>query len=499
MIRLVMAESAHNARFPIQASGVLDSPRHSAVVRVTHWIVTLGFFGLVVSGVAILLAHPRLYWGEDGAVGAPSLLDLPLPFVLVGQSGWGRSLHFVSAWVCVLSGVVYILSGLFTKHFLINLLPAKATLAWRPLWRVVSNHLRLRPAAEGGRSYNIVQRLAYLSVVFLLFPLIVIAGLAMSPAVVSVAPVIVTVFGGQQSARTVHFFAASLLVLFFLVHVLMVSISGFANRVRPMIAAGRADREGAHASAMLPRRNLIATGLATAGGASGLAVAAYLVDRYGLIPPDHGGIYGAGETLTYAAQRVLMSGHSLAREFNRSQISKAIPVNGPPPENMSYLIHRTSDFVNWRLAVDGLVARPSSFSLEDLKRFPSRSQITHQACEEGWSFIAEWTGVPLSHVLNVAGVHPRARYVVFFPFDESWDSLDMSDAWHPQTLLAYGMNGQDLPAPHGAPLRLKVPRQLGYKNVKYLSRVIVTDTLKNIGKGLGSSSPEIGYSWYAGI
>lgn len=500
MIRLVMAESAHNAGLPIREPGVLDSPRHSAAVRITHWTVTLGFFGLLVSGIAILLAHPRLYWGEDGAVGAKSLLDLPLPFVLVGQSGWGRSLHFLSAWVCVLSGAVYILSGFFTRHFKKDLLPARTTLAWRPFWRVVSNHLRLRPAADGeSRGYNVVQRIAYLAVVFVLFPVIVLAGLAMSPAVASVAPTVVTVFGGQQSARTVHFFAAILLLLFLFVHVLMVSVSGFRKRVRAMIASGGAEVDRARAGRLLPRRKLITTGLATAGGTSGLAVAAYLADRFGLIPPDHGGIYGAGETLTYAAQRVLMSGHSLAREFDRSQISKAIPVNGPPPENMSYMIHRTSDFVNWRLDVDGLVARPSSFTLEDLKRFPSRSQITHQACEEGWSFIAEWTGVPLSSVLNAVGVHPRAKYVVFFPFDEFWDSLDMPDAWHSQTLLAYGMNGEDLPAGHGAPLRLKIPRQLGYKNVKYLSRITVTDTLKNIGKGLGSGSPEIGYSWYAGI
>jgi len=499
MIRLVMAESAHNPGLPIQESGVLDSPPHPVAVRITHWIVTLGFFGLLVSGIAILLAHPRLYWGETGAVGTRSLLDLPMPFVLVGQSGWGRSLHFLSAWVCVLSGVVYILSGLFTEHFRRNLLPVKATLAWRPFWRVVSTHLRLQFVAEReSRSYNVVQRLAYLTVVFVLFPSIVLTGLAMSPAVVSVVPMIVTVFGGHQSARTVHFFAANLLVVFLLVHVVMVSLSGFRNRVRVMIGSGAA-KGGAHASVMLPRRKLITTGLATAGGVSGLAIAAYFADRYGLIPPDHNGIYGAGETLTYASQRVLMSWPSLAREFDRGQISKVTPVNGPPPEDEAYQRHQAAGFADWRLAVDGLVARPSSFSLEELKRFPSRSQITQQACEEGWSFIAEWTGVPLSSVLNFVGVHPHAKYVVFFPFDEFWDSLDMSDAWHPQTLLAYGMNGQDLPVGHGAPLRLKAPRQLGYKNVKYLSRVTVTDTLKNIGKGLGSRSPEIGYSWYAGI
>jgi DMSO/TMAO reductase YedYZ molybdopterin-dependent catalytic subunit len=252
-------------------------------------------------------------------------------------------------------------------------------------------------------------------------------------------------------------------------------------------------------SKLLSRRSLITTGLATAAGASGLAVAARLADKYGLIPPDHGGIYGVGETLTYAAQRVLMANQSLAREFNRSQISKSVPVDGKPPESESYQRLLAGGFADWRLKVDGLVARPSFLSLAELKNYPVRTQITHQACEEGWSFIAEWTGVPLSYVLNLAGVLPQAKYVAYFAFDESWDSLDMPEALHPQTLLAYGMNGQDLPAGHGAPLRMKVPRQLGYKNVKYLSHITVADSLKNIRNGQGSVSPDYGYSWYAGI
>lgn len=252
-------------------------------------------------------------------------------------------------------------------------------------------------------------------------------------------------------------------------------------------------------SKIISRRGLITTGLATAAGAPGLAVAARLADRYGLIPPDHGGIYGVGETLTYAAQRLLTANHSLAREFNRSQISKSVPVNGNPPEKESYQRLLAGGFAEWRLKVDGLVARPVLLSLAELKSYPSRTQITHQACEEGWSFIAEWTGVPLSYVLTLAGALPQARYVAYFAFDESWDSLDMPDALHPQTLLAWGMNGQELPAPHGAPLRMKVPRQLGYKNVKYLSRITVTDNLKSIRNGQGSISPDYGYSWYAGI
>jgi DMSO/TMAO reductase YedYZ molybdopterin-dependent catalytic subunit len=228
-------------------------------------------------------------------------------------------------------------------------------------------------------------------------------------------------------------------------------------------------------------------------------VAAKLADRYGLIPPDHGTLYGAGETLTYAAQR-LLTRYSMAREFPHSQISKTPFVNGDPPENDAFKRLQARALTDWRLAVDGMVARPAAFSLAEIKSFPSRSQITHIACEEGWSFIAEWTGVPLSHILNVAGILPKARYVVYFSVQPDWwDSVDMADALHPQTLVGYGLNGGDLPVGNGGPLRLRVPRQLGYKNVKYITRLTVTDSLKNFGKGLGSASPEGGYAWYAGI
>ena len=247
------------------------------------------------------------------------------------------------------------------------------------------------------------------------------------------------------------------------------------------------------------RRKLIKAGIATAAGVAGLAVAAKIADRYGLIPPDHGGIYGVGETLTYATQRILMSRRSMAREFNRSEISKIAPVNGRPPESDEYRRHQANGFADWRIQLDGLVARPASLSVAELKSYPGRTQITHQACEEGWSFIAEWSGVPLSYVLSQAGVSERAKYVFFFTIDGWWDSLDLPDAYHPQTLLVYRMNGGELPVKHGAPVRLRVARQLGYKSLKYLTRITVTDTAKGIGDGLGSSAPSAGFSWYAGI
>jgi DMSO/TMAO reductase YedYZ molybdopterin-dependent catalytic subunit len=247
------------------------------------------------------------------------------------------------------------------------------------------------------------------------------------------------------------------------------------------------------------RRKLMTAGFTAAGGAAGLTIAARLASRYGLIPPDWSGVYGPGETLTYAAQRMLTSGHSLAREFSPSEISKVAQVSGEHPKAAGYRRLLAGKFADWRLSVDGLVARPASFSLAQLKQFPSRSQITEHTCEEGWSYVAQWTGVPLSYLMSLVGISARARYVAVFPFDGFWDSLDMHDVWHPQTLLAYGMNGLDIPLDHGAPMRLKVPRQLGYKSVKYLARITVTDTLKNFGDGRGSSAPAAGYSWYAGI
>ena len=249
----------------------------------------------------------------------------------------------------------------------------------------------------------------------------------------------------------------------------------------------------------ISRRTMITRGLAAAAGLSGLAAAERIADRYGLVPPDHGGIYGPGETLTYAAQR-LLTRHSLAREFNRGQISNPPFANETAPLGDHFKRLQADGFKDWRLSIEGLVERPASLSVDDIRRFPVRRQITEIACEEGWSYVAEWIGAPLVDVLQTAGILPQARYVVYFSIQQDWwESIDMADALHPQTLVAYAMNDGDLPVGFGGPLRLRVPRQLGYKSVKYINRLVATDSLKPFGKGLGSASPEGGYSWYAGI
>jgi DMSO/TMAO reductase YedYZ molybdopterin-dependent catalytic subunit len=249
---------------------------------------------------------------------------------------------------------------------------------------------------------------------------------------------------------------------------------------------------------VISRRRMITRGLVGAASVTGLAAAGRIADRYGLIPPDHGGLYGPGATLTYAAQRLLTS-HSVAREFSRSQIST--PYGNPTaPLGEAFTRLQAAGFKDWRLSIEGLVARPMSLSVDDVKRFAVRRQITEIACEEGWSYVAEWVGAPLLDVLHAAGAKAQARYVVYFSMQGGWwDSIDMADALHPQTLVAYAMNDADLPPAFGGPLRLRVPRQLGYKSVKFINRLVVTDSLKGFGKGLGSAAPEEGYAWYAGI
>jgi DMSO/TMAO reductase YedYZ molybdopterin-dependent catalytic subunit len=245
------------------------------------------------------------------------------------------------------------------------------------------------------------------------------------------------------------------------------------------------------------RKLLAAVGLTATAGATGIALAA----RNGLIPPDHGGPFGPGAALTYAAHR-LLGRNALAREFPRDQISDKPFANSVAFKDDAYKKHEAAGFADWRLTIEGLVARPAAYSIADLKqKLPARSQVTQLACEEGWSYVAEWTGAPLSDLLNAAGgVHPAAKYVVYHSMEKDWwDSVDLDEALHPQTLIAYGMNGADLQPAFGGPLRFRVPRQLGYKSVKFLNRITVTDDLSKFGKGLGSPGPESGYSWFAGI
>jgi thiosulfate reductase cytochrome b subunit len=236
--------------------------RHKRWVKLSHWIGSVGFMTLVFTGFVILMAHPRLYWGEVGNDLTPTLIELPIsrnyqhggweksdPFFqesvspvsanrtyeIFNKNGWGRSLHFLAAWLLVLTGLFYLLAGIFTGHFRRHLVPRLTELTPRQFWHEVKEHARLRiRAATGGPQYGLLQKCAYFTVVFLALPLIVVTGLTMSPAITAAYPFLLSLFGGFQSARTIHFFSFVALVLFLLVHVGMVISSGFKRQMRGM-------------------------------------------------------------------------------------------------------------------------------------------------------------------------------------------------------------------------------------------------------------------------
>jgi DMSO/TMAO reductase YedYZ molybdopterin-dependent catalytic subunit len=257
-------------------------------------------------------------------------------------------------------------------------------------------------------------------------------------------------------------------------------------------------------SGRISRRKLLGAGSATAAslllsGCDGVFDA-----------PALRGVLDFGQLVSLRLQRLLLSGQPLAREFKVADISPDFPLNGTSmPGGFPYFQMMVSQFASWRLQVDGLVRNPLSLSLVEIKALPARTQITLHACDEGWSAIGQWTGVPLSHLLETAEIKPEVRYIVFHCLDQLerspgrsgfyYESLDLFDAFHPQTILAYGMNGQSLPVAHGAPLRLRVERQIGYKNAKYVTRIEAVERLDQIGRGQGGFWEDRGYQWYAGL
>jgi len=234
-------------RFGMASSSNPETPRHTAVVRVTHWLTLIAFLALLLTGIEILISHPRFYWGESGNVNTVPLFSLHIPSsrdtvptgyktVLPDQNGWSRYLHFQSAWLLVITALVYGVASLWSGHFWKDLFPTKAERSWKAFWSVIAAYLH-RPKVEMAEaaSYNVVQRWAYLAVIFVLFPLVIWTGLAMSPSFDSAVPIAVNVLGGRQSARTLHFFVSDALVLFLIVHVAMVAMGGFWTRTRAMI------------------------------------------------------------------------------------------------------------------------------------------------------------------------------------------------------------------------------------------------------------------------
>jgi len=244
--------SALGLCYPLRVATASPPPiavtrRHTALVRVTHWLTVISFFALLVTGAELVVSHPRFYWGETGNSGTPTLFKIPIPssrdtvptgynYVLPDQNGWSRYLHFEAAWVLVLTGLVYVTASVMTAHFRKNLLPSPAQWSSSAIRDVFQKYLRRAPPGDAeSHSYNVVQRISYLLVIFVLFPFVIWTGLALSPSFDSALPATVNLLGGRQSARTLHFFVSGLLVIFLVAHVTMISLAGFWSRTRAMI------------------------------------------------------------------------------------------------------------------------------------------------------------------------------------------------------------------------------------------------------------------------
>jgi thiosulfate reductase cytochrome b subunit len=233
----------------------IETARHAAFVRVTHWLTVIAFLALLITGAEILISHPRFYWGETGNVNMRPLFTIPIPssrdtvptgykYVMPDQNGWSRYLHFQAAWLLVFTGAVYLIAGVATGHFRKNLVPAPGNRTLSAHWRRIAQYLRRAPPeASEARSYNVLQRTTYLTVIFILFPLVILTGLALSPGFNSAFPLAVNLLGGRQSARTLHFFVSGALLLFLIIHIVMIATSGFWTRTRPMIIGRAASPE----------------------------------------------------------------------------------------------------------------------------------------------------------------------------------------------------------------------------------------------------------------
>ncbi|HVW97100.1 MAG TPA: molybdopterin-dependent oxidoreductase [Mucilaginibacter sp.] len=247
---------------------------------------------------------------------------------------------------------------------------------------------------------------------------------------------------------------------------------------------------------LISRRKAIGAGLTAVGGL--MLGGCYKKP----LPPTYGNLLRMGDLLTYVSERTLLPGQKPVRQFSKTEITSFPAVGCINPADPAiretyskdYEALKNSNFNDWQLSVEGLVSRPAKYTMADLKKLGEQTQITRHQCEEGWSAIAEWTGVTLSAILQHAGIMPNARFVSIYGYDNYAESIDMVDALHPQTLLAYTMNGADLPLQHGAPVRLRIETQIGYKSVKYVHTLKVTDTFID-----PNHDQEAGWSWSTGI
>ena len=481
------------------------NPEFPAWISATHFLNILFMTLLARSGIQILASFPRLYVRDDCTPGREVLkftrtavpadrpyqsldeekdvspwLALPGGVGAAGGLGVGRHWHFAALVCWILTGAVYIVLLFVTDEWR-RLIPTTWAVFPQAL-ADASTYLHLRLAEpQPGMPYNALQQLAYFGVVFLLAPLQIATGAAMSPAVIGRFPWYSRLFGSRQAARTIHFGGLVAFFLFVIVHTLMVVVHGIPAEWSHIALASSTVNGSA----------------AIAAGAAGLLVILAInvvVTVAGRRDPRRTQVaLGAViDPLQGAMSHRLVS----KQHYDPSDVTRYFWINGLPPPDGEYRSLAADGFARWRLHVGGEVAKPFALSLDELRAMPRHSQITKHNCIQGWTGVAEWTGVQLRDLIERAQLTDRARYVVLHAFDDKsmtqhdgegyyYETLDLRIARAPQTLLAFEFNGEPLPVEHGAPLRLRVESQLGFKMVKWIRAITFEETYRHIGLGYG--------------
>jgi sulfoxide reductase catalytic subunit YedY len=481
-------------------------------LRLTHFINLL-FIGLLIrSGIQILGAHPRLYWRDDCHPGKAWItftrkkipdnqlytsMDDEVPVSpWLGQPGkdnlgLGRHWHFFVVIFWLLNGIIYIVL-LFATGEWTRLIPTSWDIfprAWHTLLTYLSLHI---PPTSDFRPYDPLQQLAYATVVFLLAPFMLLTGATMSPSIEARFPWYIKLFGGRQVGRSLHFLSMLAFVAFIIVHTVLVLIVHFQDNIRNIVFGTLASSFG---------QAVILAVIAL------LCVAAIYVWASWYTLRHKRRMQHALGFLVDPIRKLLLHYETSKQHYQQSDISSYFWVNGRPPTEEEFKQLQCNGFRDWRFTISGLVAVPREFSLDDLRRLPKQTQITKHNCIQGWSGVAEWGGVPLSTILDLCDPLPEAKYLVFTSYQHGrqsypqgpeysqerpfYEVIDMELARHPQTILAYEMNGQPLPLEHGAPLRLRVETQLGYKMVKYLRSLELVADYSKVGDGQGGWREDI--------
>ena len=476
-------------------------------IRFAHFINIIFITILIRSGIEILSALPKLYWSDNAIPGTEWIkftkkkppedklwisLEEEESFsswiALPGHKnlGLGRHWHFFSIVFWIATGVAYYIL-LFTSDEWQRLVPTSLSIIPQAIHdAILYAFLHFPPP---GHPYNAVQQLTYFAVIFVLGPFMIATGAAMSPAIDARFTWYPKIFRGRQVARSLHFLGMIAFVLFIVIHLTMVIVERFSENMGNIVLGH-------------------ATSFSVAAGLFALFVLSVVIVHLwatGISLHRPRNIQNALDVIIVPAKWFLFRKAVSKQQFPKSEVSPFFRVNGYPPDTREYNDLVKDNFASWKLKVYGLVEKTIEFSLADLHAMPKQSQVTEHYCIQGWTAIAEWAGVSMKYIISICKPLPQASYVVFHSYqyangDEFYEVLDLEVVKHPQTILAYEINGESLDIGHGAPLRLRVETQLGYKMVKWLKSIEFVNGYKNIGKGQGGHREDhMYYSPRAGI